>query len=397
MTNKWKFILPWGLLFSSLCTAQQVISEAEVLSLALKNSALMQVSDLEIQQNKYLQKTSFNLSNPDVIAESPTGEFYAVGILQSVEFPSVYVKQHQLRRQATALSEKGKEVARQDVYRVIRTLYLNLQFMESLHAQLKLQDSLYYQMSINAARQFSAGQIDYLVKTTAESQYGEVHNKFIETQADYETLRNQIKVYAGIAGDFKATPLSRLRDEGIQNLVNDSSLLAENPSLEYAQQLRKVNAKTLSLERNKTLPGLVFGYLNQGPKNTPTYYRFRVGFTVPLWFWQYAGNIKAAKTAVQIAEQNVKAQQQTLTAEMYQALGDLKKFDLALQYYETKGLQYTDDIINASQRFFESGHTDYTNYLRNIDEAYTIKTRYLETLRNYNQSVITINYLTGKL
>jgi hypothetical protein len=82
---------------------------------------------------------------------------------------------------------------------------------------------------------------------------------------------------------------------------------------------------------------------------------------------------------------------------MHQALGYLRKFDLSLNYYESKGLRHADDIINTSRRFFESGQTDYIEHLRNINEAFLIKARYLETLRNYNQSVITIDYLTGKL
>jgi outer membrane protein, heavy metal efflux system len=116
-----------------------------------------------------------------------------------------------------------------------------------------------------------------------------------------------------------------------------------------------------------------------------------------LWFWQYSGNIKAAKAGVQAAEQDSKAQGQALTAELHRALGDLRKFSQSLNYYESKGLAHADDIINTARRFFESGQTDYVGYLRNINEAYLIKARYLETLRNYNQSVITIHALTGKL
>jgi outer membrane protein TolC len=151
------------------------------------------------------------------------------------------------------------------------------------------------------------------------------------------------------------------------------------------------------LERNKALPGIVFGYLNQGPKNTDTFYRFRVGFTVPIWFWQYNGNIKAAKTGIKIAEQDLHAQRQSISAEMHRAMGDVNRYSQSLNYYETAGLKFADDIITTARRFFESGQNDYTNYLRNINEAFAIKVKYLETLQKFNQSVITVNYLTGTL
>jgi outer membrane protein, heavy metal efflux system len=375
--------------------AQRVIPESEIIELALKNSGAFQSADLQVQQNRYLQKTGFNLPNPEVIAESPTGEFYAVGVLQPVEFPSVYFKQNQLRKQITKLSEKQKELTSQDVKIAIRTLYLNLQFTEAVYDQLKFQDTLYAQISNAAQRQFDAGTIDYLAKTFAISQAGEIHNQFIQTRYELEAMRNQIKIYTGIADDFKAIALTRMNFELVD--VADTAAVSSNPTVQYYQQRKNVNRKTLSVERNKALPGLVFGYLNQGPKDTDTYYRFRVGFTVPLWFWQYSGNIKAAKTGVQIAEQDLKAQTQSLSAQLLQAVADFRKYNESLNYYETQGLSRADEIIKTARRFFTSGQDDYIAYLRNINEAYNIKARYLETLRNFNQSVIIINYLTGKL
>ena len=177
----------------------------------------------------------------------------------------------------------------------------------------------------------------------------------------------------------------------------DTSLVSQNPLVQYARQNQLVNQKQLSVERNRALPGLVFGYLNQGPKETETYYRFRVGFTVPLWFWRYSGNIKSAKVGLQIAEQQTLAQQQQLLADLQTTMSEYTSAQQAVSYYETSGLRQANDIINAAKRFFESGQTDYIAYIRNINEAYAIKRTYLETLRNYNQSIININYITGDL
>jgi cobalt-zinc-cadmium efflux system outer membrane protein len=99
------------LLFLSITSgsiAQQILTEQAALDSAMKHSPLLKSAELQVKQSNYLRKTAFNLANPDVIAESPTGEFYAVGILQSIEFPTVYIKQGQLLKQQFLLSEKGK-------------------------------------------------------------------------------------------------------------------------------------------------------------------------------------------------------------------------------------------------------------------------------------------------
>jgi len=389
-------------LVALLGNAQRIFTEAEAVDLALKNSALMQVAELQVVQSKQLQKTAFNLPSLDVLAESPTGAFYPIGALQTLDFPTVYFQQHQLQRRVTVLSEKGKTITQQDVKRLIHQLYLSLQYLESFRNQLEVQDSLYRQVSQSALRQFEAGQIDYLAKTFAASQYGEVHNQFIQTQTDYNVVSFQLKNYTGVKESFAATQILRV-SLSAEDFVNyglvsqDNSLYIQNPTYQYFQQVKEVSLKTLSVQRNKALPGLVLGYLNQGPPETDTYYKFRVGFRIPIWFGQHVGSINGARTGVAIAEQRIKAEQQNLSAEMQLAIGNIQKYNESLGYYENTGLKQAEDIISTGRRFFESGQTDYINYLRNTNEAYLIKARYLETLRNYNQSIITINYLTGKL
>lgn len=389
-------------LVALLGNAQRIFTEAEAVDLALKNSALMQVAELQVVQSKQLQKTAFNLPSLDVLAESPTGAFYPIGALQTLDFPTVYFQQYQLQRRVTVLSEKGKTITQQDVKRLIHQLYLSLQYLESFRNQLEVQDSLYWQVSQSALRQFEAGQIDYLAKTFAASQYGEVHNQFIQTQTDYKVVSFQLKNYTGVKESFAATQILRV-SLSAEDFVNyglvsqDNSLYIQNPTYQYFQQLKEVSLKTLSVQRNKALPGLVLGYLNQGPPETDTYYKFRVGFRIPIWFGQHVGSINGARTGVAIAEQRIKAEQQNLSAEMQLAIGNIQKYNESLGYYENTGLKQAEDIISTGRRFFESGQTDYINYLRNTNEAYLIKARYLETLRNYNQSIITINYLAGKL
>lgn len=378
----------------NLIYAQNILTEQAAIDSAMKYSPLLKTAELQVKQSNFLRKTAFNLPNPEIIAESPTGTFYAVGVLQSLEFPTVYIKQGQVLKQQALLTEKGKVLTTTEVKRLIRSLYLNAQYNQQLRDQLKYQDSLYNQIQLSAKRQFEAGVIDYLAKTFTESQYGEVHNQYVQSENALRATLQQLKLYTGITSEPGVNQLNKLPALPIQT---DESALEQSPIIQYSRQNLYISQKQLSLERNRALPGLVFGYLNQGEKETETYYRFRVGFTVPLWFWQYSGNIKAAKAGLEISEQQTIARQQQLTADLQQATSEYNSAQQALTYYETNGLRQADDIINTAKRFFESGQTDNIAYIRNINDAYAIKRTYLETLKNYNQSIININYITGDL
>lgn len=383
--------------YVGLC--QTKLTEDEAVNLVVKNHPLASASSLAVTKSKQLQKTAYNISNPEIMMESPSGEFQTVGVLQSFNFPTVYMQQHQLLKQQTQLSEVNKKVTLNDLKYQVRSIYLSVQYYEFLLKQYVIQDSIFTQIQKSAQRQYEAGQIDYLEKTYVDAQYGEVHNQYQQAEIDLKAAIMQLKNYLNMKEDIQLNPLAKNElPLASTTIKSDTSVVQANPSLLSFKQQLVIDRKSLSLEKNKFLPGFTIGYLNQGAKNTPSDLRIRAGINIPLWFWQYTGNISAAKTEVKISEQKVAAHQLALTTEMLKAQGDLIKYSQSLNYYETTGLKQSNDIISTSKRFFEGGHEfDYIAYLRNINDAYVIKIRYAEVLKNFNQSVINLNYLTGNL
>ncbi|REK51514.1 MAG: TolC family protein [Bacteroidetes bacterium] len=386
-----------GLICVQFANAQTTLTEQQAIDFALKNSPLLNASTLQIKQHKQLQGTSFNLANPDITLESPTGEFMTVGVLQSFEFPTVYLKQGQLAKQQTVLAEKGKTITEAEVKQQVKTAYLSLQFANQILEQLKKQDSIYFRIADAANRQFEAGQIDFVAKTYAATQYGEVHNNLVQAQTDAQIALQQLQLYTGIFDSIATAHFSKALSSFLfTGITTDSATLFNTPFIQYYSQTQMVAKKSLQLERNKALPGFSFGYMNQGLPNTEIPLRLRAGINIPLWFWQYNSSIKAAKTNLLITEQNTLAQQQNLTAKMQQVKGEAIKFQTSLTYYENTGLKQADDLITSSNRMFSAGQSDYITYLRTLSDAYNIQIKYLETLRNFNQSIINLNYLIGQ-
>lgn len=392
---KIKFILIFFLPFVYL--SQRQISIDEAINLSLKNSPVLKVASYSTLQNSQLQKTAFNLSNPEIMMESPSGEFQTLGVIQSFSFPTVYIKQNQLLKEKTVLSKVGEKVSENDLRFQVKNLYLEIQFLDVMKQQYQIQDSIYNQIRIAVQRIYDAGQIDFLEKTFADAQYGEIHNQFLNIQSDLKVAHSQLQIYTGLREELKTNSLLKEPLVLVQ-LTNDTVQFQNNPSLIYLKQEQLISAKNISLEKNKFLPGFTFGYLNQASKNTPIDLRIRAGINIPLWFWQNTASLNAAKTGLKIAEQNFTLQQQVISIQLQKAQGDYLKFSQSLAYYETIGVKQADDIISSSKRFFEAGHdSDYINLLRTINEAYLIKKKYFESLKNYNQSILNINYLKGSL
>lgn len=385
-----------GLLSLSSVYCQKIISETDAVNMALKNSQNISAAGLSVLQQKQLLKSSINLRNPDIFIESPTGKFYTGSITQTTEFPTVYSKQYQLQKQRIVLAEKEKGLTENEVKFQVKQLYLLLQYASALKQQLYAQDTVYERISKAASRQFDAGQIDYLQKTFAESQYGEIHNQYLQAQLTIISLQSQLQYLTGLQEIFIAVPLDTNPAIDVA-ILKDSSAFISNPSIQIFKQTGIIAQKNIALQKAKALPGLAFGYFNQGERNSPIGNRFRIGFTVPLWFGQYKSNINAAKTEWEINKQKASGLQQQLSIQLIQAQNELSIYTQSLQYYKNTGIPKANVIIGTAKRFFESGENDYINYLRNINDAYSIQLKYLEVIRNYNQAILSIKYLTGTL
>ena len=383
------------ILFASLAGFSQTVSELELITMALKNSRNLSASSLNIKQQRQLLGASYNLPNPEVFIESPTGNFYTPSITQSFEFPSVYGKQYQLQKQKITFSEIEKTVSENDIKYRVKQLYIALQYAVALQQQFYQQDTIYKKLSTAAARQFDAGQINYLQKLFAENSYAEVHNQFLQAQLIGLNVEKQLQFITAYTNKIIVPELSNSDFNYVA--MYDSSSYKSSPSYALLQQSILIAEKNIALQKAKTLPGLAFGYFNQGERNTPIQNRFRFGITLPLWFNQYKSNISAAKTGFEIEKQKAGGLQQQISLQLLQAQNEQALFAQSIQYYQSSGLNKAAEIISTAKRFYESGENDYISYLRNINDAYAMQLKYLEALKNYKQSTVSINYLKGTL
>lgn len=379
----------------SIVFAQSLLTEEDAILAAVKNSYVLNAANLKVKSQQKLQGVAFNLANPDITIESPTAEFMTVGVMQSFEFPTVYYRQGKLLQQQTQLTKKEMELIHLEVIQNVKLAYLQAQYSMALINQLGIQDSLFNGIAKSMQRLFDAGQIDFIAKTYASTQYGDVHNKFLQAQMDANFAYFQLQLITGREDSLRVSPMQPILSADQQILQNDSLSAQGSVFNQYYEQTKSISLNEWKLEKNKALPGFSFGYMNQGPKNSEIPFRLRAGINIPIWFWQYRATIKSAKLKVEYTDQQVKAQQRNLHSKMQQAKVEVMKSQQALNYYSERGLKESDDIISSTQRMLTAGVSDYVTYLRTLSEAYAIRLNSIEATKNYNQSIINLNYLIG--
>lgn len=72
----------------------------------------------------------------------------------------------------------------------------------------------------------------------------------------------------------------------------------------------------------------------------------------------------------------------------------LSQKETALAYFETEGNPLANEILRMAQNSFQQGEIDYFQYIQSIENAYQIKIEYLNSLDEYNQTLLQLHYLT---
>jgi outer membrane protein TolC len=381
-----------------LSNGQTIVSLDSAIAQALRTHPQIQFSHQEIEQQKALKKGSFNLDNPSIGAEAPYGKKFEIALQQNFQNPLIYIQQSKVGKLNVSLAEKGLSLSKTALIKEVKTAFLNLQIAETKVKQLTYQDSIFNNLYMAALKRYNAGEADLLEKVSAEAKSKEVHNLKMQIQVDLQNAQLQLQILTGVSNKNIST--NQVLEKANANfpilILGDTSVFKANPLIQYYQQNILVNHQSLKLQRSKLLPGFSIGYLNQVGSEQPENFRLRYGITIPLWFWNYHSQIEAANYQYQMANTQFAMTQKNVNSEYQQALTDYKKYFESLNYYESTGLQQAETIINTAARSYEAGDISYIIYMQSLNQAFEIKINYLETVRNYNQSIIQLNYLNGQ-
>ena len=400
MLKKWKpkiklkkpyFIFVVFLLFSANIFSQKTLQLQTVIDSSLVNNPSVKAANATIQQQQHLVKSAINLPSPEILLQNPTGNFYTIGAQQSFDFPTVYSSQKKVQKENVKLAEIAKTRSSADLKYQISILYSELRFEQQSLQLLQQQDSIYSVIAINADRSFKAGTIDYIQSSFAKLQAGQVKTNLFVAQANYNSILQSIKTISGIKADFLADT------NEVETLLKTDATIDQNTNLLFAKQEIIISEKRLKLERQKLLPGFNIGFINAGEKDTPFKNQLFAGLRIPLWFWQYKGNINAAKSQIEVSKFNSQNEILKTTVELQSAQSKNAAYKKALDFYKSDASKLASSLIDASNRFYKSGNYSVTEYLRNLNDAANIQKNYLELQKNYNQTIIYIQYLTGNL
>lgn len=377
--------------------SQGLLTEKDAIEMAKKLNPQMQVAALKIQKQEKLKGSAYSIENLEILFQAPTGSEFRPGVMQRFSFPTVYAKQVGLQKTNIAIAQSEQEITINNLIFAVRLSYNNLNFLTEKYNTLRRQDSIFNDIiEINDIR-YRVGQISNLEKINGEAYYKQIQFSLLQTLAALQNERIQLAILVGRPEDSTITSVGKLVKiiDYEVNQIPDTTF-ETNPLTKYYIQTIKSSKNMLSLERNKRMPGFVLGYLNQAGSDTRLDYRFQFGITLPIWYWTYGSKIGASKKDVEINQSQARLNNYQLKGEYSKELAQLRQYSTAVQYFETVGNTQAQEIIKSARESYRLGSISYYFYLQNLNQAFQIQLNSLEALKNYNQSIISLQYLLGE-
>jgi cobalt-zinc-cadmium resistance protein CzcA len=385
------------------------ISLDQAIETALKNNPGIKAAAADVAHQRQLQKTTIDLPKTDVSLLYGQYNGYArndnnITVTQTIPW-SALGSQGSVNRSLTSAAGLKKSMTENELTHQVRQVYYQLSFLNSRHALLQQEDSIYEGFFKAASFRFKTGETNLLERTTAETERNEIRNNLQQNESEIIVVRTQLKALLNseTLPEITATAFAEISSDAIQ----DTLTALQNPSLAYMRQLTEVAKRTKKLEAAKAAPDLKVGFFTQtlidvvDPESGQVatagnrFTGFQVGVAIPLWFVPHQARIKAAEYNRQASEYRYQEHTVAVQGEWEQAEKIYQKNKISLAYYRTSAVPNAELIIKHSQAAFRAGEIGYAEYLLGIHQAISIKEQYLQTLNAYNQSVVYLLYLSG--
>ena len=392
-------------IFPLSCKAQSDISSKKLslencIELAEKNNPGFNIAELSIDQQKELKKTAFDIGKTNVyygkdeINPSVQTGKSTFGVSQNIDFPTNYINRSKIQNQKVLLAQLNKAVTYKELVMQVSTIYFGWALAYRQLETYSFLDSLYGRFYEAAELRYKTGEASNLEKLAAKNRQQQVAVLLNQTKTNVSSLKSELQRWLNVPLSDSIVPVQFKMSESLPMHSIDS--LFENPNIKYQQAELELSKLELSLQKSQLLPELSAQYGLQTVGNQKGFYTWQLGVNIPLWFRPEQGRIKSAKIETDIQQQKLKDQKLEIKS-FYEKL-NFKSSQLVkqLDYYEKEGLPLSGQILSGAELSYKTGAIGYFEYLQNIDQVIEIKNSWLQTLGEYNQTMIEINYLISK-
>jgi len=373
---------------------QQAIERAKL------NYPSMEAARLEVEKQKVLKSTSYDLGLTSIYTGSEEvgngflGTQNQIGIVQSdIDVFSIPAKSQ------FAKARTKQAISRQNLNEFTLVRDVSIAWYRTVYA--KQQWELYKKLDTLYANFQHAATLRYNTQQTSRIEYLSATAKYKELLVDIRKAESMYLAALQILNQYLLYPTEfdvDIRDAGLNvysaSIMEDS--LQGSPIMDFYASGIDVARSAWKAEQANYLPKLNLGYTKQAVEGKVGYYRWEAGISIPLLFFAQAGRTKASKFDYQISGKDYEQKRLEIVAGYNQQLSRYLTLHQVLEFYQKEALPLADEQIQASYLAYKLGSIDYVQFIQNMESAINTKQEYIIQQAEYFELSARLKQLTGK-
>lgn len=396
--NKILTLIVLGCLGTSVSEAQTRISVNQAEKIALENNRQFRINTAEVQSAEYgvktykeIPKTGVFVENEDYRPSDKVG-IMKIGVSQTLPWPGFFAARKNYLNSRLKAAELNTEVLNTSIRKEVRLTYYQLWYLQDkLHLLTKL-DSIYTDLFKAAEVRFKSGDTAPLDKISAQTKLMELKAMIEQNQKEKVVQQQQLMLQLNQNTWF--LPVREPLEKVSFRFENGGKI---HPILSVQEQNVSIAQSQIEVQKQTNKPEFSGRFFSQRlwGANDP-FTGFSVSAAFPIFNTAaYKNKVNVAKVDKLVQDEILAFQTQTFEVQKANALSEIEKNKILLEFYETSGLKQAEEIINASTVSYKSGEISFAELSQFLSQAIGIRQNYIEILNTYNQSVIQFNYLNN--
>jgi cobalt-zinc-cadmium resistance protein CzcA len=395
-----------GLVFLSLSGyAQGGLTVDDAVRTALERNRSIAAARLDVKARDALRKTAREVPKTDLTAMLGQYNSYKFDqnftLSQTIPNPGVFKARSSVLESQVKSAEIQVAVSENDLRFQVKSVWYESAYLAELERYLATQDSLYTDFARAADVRLRTGETGSLESTIAQTRLRQVQTQRRQNEADRNIAGQRLQTLL-----FSEEPV-RIQSTGLPLRPLPDTASSQNPLLAwYAQQVRVAEAERRLQQANR-LPDYSLGYFNQSligtvkPGSTETanglnrFHGVQAGISFPLFGKASKARVESARITEQAQQNQFDQQQRNVRGEVSALVQEVKKLQQTIDYYQSSALPQAAEITRQAKRGFQAGEIGYVEYLQGVSTANDLRIGYLQTVNDYNQQVIRLEYVLG--
>lgn len=368
----------------------------EAIEIALQNHPRLKVATAEIEKSRATRgeiwdggSTSFSYAWGQL-----NGEFNKdneMSIEQSLgSFLTPFYKNSLVKSQVST-EEYYRNMVKKEIIAEVKRAWTYYQYANSIYSLYKYQDEIAGKLKQSGDLRYSQGDIDLTEKNMISAMAANMRTMLLHWQEEVSLAKKRLTWVC--YSDIQILP----SDDSLAIFQSsDTDLLPSADHLNYFLGKVDEQKKLLQIERSKFFPEFSFGYTRQKIAPLKNLNSWMVGVSFPILFFPQKSRSKQAKISLRIAEWEADNNRTMLNNKVEELKGRLRQQKESLQYFTEAALNEAESLQNSAVSRYGANEIDITEFVQSINSARDIKKSYIETVYNYNVSVLELELYTDK-